>query len=274
MSDHRMPSLFVSHGAPTLAVEDGAAHRFLTELGDKLERPEAILMLSAHYEEPVATVTAGEKPETIHDFGGFPRELYRIQYPAPGSPALADAVAKLLGDAGWPARRDPSRGLDHGAWVPLRLMYPEADIPVVQLSIDSRRGAGYHYALGELLRPLRDDGVLVIGSGGATHNLRLFFGAGHDDPPPDWVRGFSDWVERTIAEDRRQDLIAYRSRAPHAADNHPTEEHFMPLLAALGAAHPEERGERIHSSHTYGILMMDAYQFGGGTTEIDAGEPV
>lgn len=258
----RIPALFVSHGAPTLAVEDGAARRFLAELGGRLGKPQAIVMISAHFEAPVPTVTSGSRPETIHDFGGFPRELYEIVYPAPGSPSLAESVAGLLEDSGWPHRSDPSRGLDHGAWVPLMLMYPEADIPVVQLSIDPGRGADYHYRLGELLRPLRDEGVLIIGSGGATHNLRLFFGAHHDDPPPDWVRAFSDWVSDAVADDRRDDLIQYRSRGPHAANNHPTEEHYLPLLAALGASEPGETNTRIHTSHTYGVLMMDSYLFG------------
>jgi len=260
----RTPALFVSHGAPTLAVEDGAAHRFLAGLGGRLGTPKAILVVSAHFEASVPTVTSARQPETIHDFGGFPAELYRLIYPAPGSPALAASVAELLGEAGRPARTDPSRGLDHGAWVPLMLMYPDADVPVVQLSIDARRGAGYHYALGELLRPLRDQGVLIMGSGGATHNLSLFLGAQHDDPPPDWVRAFSDWVAEAIAEDRREDLIDYRSQGPYAVDNHPSEEHFLPLLTALGAAAPGEINLRLHTSHTYGILMMDAYVFGAG----------
>jgi len=264
----RMPGLFVSHGAPTLAVEEGEAHRFLAGLGRGLDerfgRPKAVLVISAHYESPVPTVTAAERPETIHDFGGFPRQLYEITYPAPGSPALADTVVELLEKAGWPARTDPERGLDHGAWVPLMLMYPGADVPVVQLSIDSRRGTRYHHELGRLLRPLREQGVLTMGSGGATHNLRPFFGAGHDDPPPDWVRAFSDWLNDAVTADRRDDLIEYRSRGPHAADNHPTEDHYVPLLAALGCADPGENNARIHTSHTYGVLMMDTYLFGGG----------
>ncbi len=264
--DTRTPVLFVSHGAPTLAVEEDDAHRFLSGLGDRLGKPGAILMVSAHYEAPEPTVTTTDRPETIHDFGGFPRELYEIRYPAPGSPALADTVAALLREAGWPARTDPSRGLDHGAWVPLMLMYPDADVPVVQLSIDSRQGTEYHYRLGELLRPLRDQGVLIIGSGGVTHNLRLFFGARPDDPPSDRVRGFAEWVADRIAADRRDDLVRYRARGPDAAHNHPTEEHFVPLLTALGASEPGERAVRLHTSHTHGALMMDSYLFGAGVS--------
>jgi len=257
-----MPTLFVSHGAPTLAVEDGEAHRFLAGLGDRLDRPKAVLMISAHFESPVPTVTSAERPETIHDFGGFPRPLYEIEYPAQGDPDLANTVVGLLDQAGLKARTDPARGLDHGAWVPLLLMYPRADVPVVQLAIDPHRGPAYHLRLGELLRPLRDEGVLIIGSGGATHNLKMFFGAGHDDPVPEWVGAFSDWLEEAVSRDRRDDLIHYRARAPHAADNHPTEEHYLPLLTALGTSEPGEPASRIHTSHTYGALMMDAYRFG------------
>jgi len=260
------PALFVSHGAPTLAVEDGAAHRFLAGLGERLGRPRAILMISAHFEAERPTLTGAEHPETIHDFGGFPRELYALRYPAPGSPALAGRVAGLLREADWPARVDAARGLDHGAWVPLMLMYPEAGVPVVQLSIDPARGAAYHHELGTLLRPLRDEGVLIIGSGGITHNLRLFFGAHHDDPVPHWVRAFADWARTAVESGRREDLIHYRDRAPHAEDNHPSEEHYFPLLAALGASAPGEAGTRIHTSATYGVLMMDAYRFGAETT--------
>lgn len=259
---HRMPALFISHGAPTLAIEDNEAHRFLAGLGDRLGRPKAVLMISAHYESAVPTVTASERPETIHDFGGFPRELYEITYPAPGDPALANRVFELLNENGLRARTDTERGLDHGAWVPLLLMYPEADVPVVQLSIDPRQDPGYHHRLGELLRPLRDEGVLIVGSGGATHNLRLFFGARHDDPVPEWVRGFSDWLSSSIMADRRDDLIHYRTKGPNAADNHPTEEHYLPLLVALGATTPDDPRQRIHTSHTYGALMMDAFMFG------------
>lgn len=261
-STPRLPTLFVSHGAPTLAVEDGEAHRFLAGLGEQLGKPKAVLMVSAHYESPAPTVTAADRPETIHDFGGFPHELYEIQYPAPGDPPLAGRVAGLLNEAGLDARADPGRGLDHGAWVPLLLMYPDADVPVVQLAIDPPRGPAYHLRLGELLRPLREQGVLIIGSGGATHNLRLFFGSAPDAPVPDWVREFGEWLAKAIDHDRRDDLVHYRERGPRAADNHPTEEHYVPLLVALGAMAPDEPRRRIHTSHTHGALMMDAYQFG------------
>ena len=257
-----MPTMFVSHGAPTLAIVDGPARRFLIGSGTSLERPAAILMLSAHFEAPTATVTTSMAPRTIHDFRGFNEALYRISYPAPGSPGLASRVRELLESGGLAAREDGHRGLDHGAWVPLSLMYPDADIPVVQLSIDSRQGPGYHMRLGELLSPLRDEGVLVIGSGGVTHNLSHALGAEIDEPVKDWVISFREWVAEAVESDRRDQLIDYRSRAPDAFHNHPTEEHFLPLLSALGATEAGEPLRRVHASETYGALAMDAYIFG------------
>lgn len=258
----RLPTLFVSHGAPTLAIEDSPAHQFLTEFGQTLGKPRAILMLSAHFDLSVATITTSTAPETIHDFGGFPKALYDIAYPAPGYPDLARRVADLLQAGGIPIREDATRGLDHGAWVPLLLMYPDADVPVVQLSIDSRQGATYHFRLGELLRPLRDEGVLIVGSGGATHNLRYMFQPAPGDPTPEWVIGFRDWLAETVENDHRDDLAYYRERGPFATQNHPTEEHFLPLLASMGATEPGELCQRIHESESFGVLAMDSYLFG------------
>ena len=262
-SPQRMPVVFVSHGAPTLAIEDGEAHRFLRTYGEQLGRPGAILVLSAHFAAPVATVTAAKSPDTIHDFGGFPQELHEMTYPVPGSPELAGDVQALLTAAGVQATSAATRGLDHGAWIPLVLMYPEADVPVVQLSLDPRRGAAYHVELGRHLAPLRDQGVLIIGSGGVTHNLRELEWGGTDVPVPEWASSFNEWVAEAIAGGRIDDLIAYRERGPHAAKNHPTEVHFFPLLSALGAAAGDERRERVHQSYTMGALSMDVYQFGG-----------
>mgnify|MGYP001821053898 FL=1 len=258
----RLPTMFVSHGAPTLAIADGPAHRFLIESGRSLGKPAAILMLSAHFEAPTATVTTNPAPETIYDFGGFDEALYRIRYPAPGDPVLARRVRELLEAGGLPSREDADRGLDHGAWVPLSLMYPDASVPVVQLSIDSRQGPAYHLRLGELLQPLRDEGVLIIGSGGVTHNLSYALRASIGDPVPDWVISFREWVADAVEDDRRDDLVDYRVRAPHAARNHPSEEHFLPLLVAVGATQRAEPRGRIHVSETYGVLAMDAYVFG------------
>jgi len=262
VSRNRMPVVFVSHGAPTLAVEDGAAHRFLREYGAQLGKPRAIVVLSAHFVAPVATITSGRRPGTIHDFGGFPPELYALTYPAPGDPDLADRVAAVLSDAAIPTRQDTARGFDHGAWVPLRLMYPDADVPVVQLSLDPRRGPEYHYRLGQLLAPLRDDGILILGSGGVTHNLGELQWRDDVAGTPHWAGSFNEWVATAIAEGRAADLVAYRQLAPDASRNHPTEEHFFPLLCVLGASRDGDRRRRVHHSFTMGALSMDAYQFG------------
>lgn len=248
-----------------LAIEDSAARRFLTTLGTRLPRPEAVVVFSAHHDAGRVEVTSATRPPTIHDFGGFPRELYELDYRAPGSPELAARVHKLLTDADIDATLEPRRGLDHGAWIPLLLMYPAADLPVVQVSIDSERAPEWHLALGRALRPLRDAGVLLIGSGGATHNLRLYMFAadrGDDSAPPIWVAQFNDWVATAVDERRYDDLLHYRERAPYAAENHPTPEHFLPLFATLGAARDDEQGVRIHASYDRGLLSLDDYAFG------------
>src|SRR5687768_16572976 len=178
------PAVFVSHGAPTLAVEENDTTVFLKELGGRLGRPKAIVCVSAHWNTGEPAVSAAERPETIHDFGGFPQELYRIRYPAPGAPALAARVAELLDDAGVECAVSHERGLDHGAWVPLRLMFPEADVPVTQLSIQPRKDPRHHFKLGRALAPLREEGVLLLATGSVTHNLsRLTFSG----PPPEWA---------------------------------------------------------------------------------------
>ncbi len=259
----KLPTMFVSHGAPTLAIDDSPAHRFLSTCGESLGRPKAILVLSAHFEAPTATVTASASPDIIYDFWGFPDALYDITYPAPGDPALAHRISGLVSAAGIPTRLDEKRGLDHGAWIPLSLMYPDAGVPVVQLSIDARKGAAYHFNLGELLSPLREEGVLIIGSGGVTHNLPHALSAPQDAPMADWAITFREWAAEAVESDRRDDLADYRAIAPDAARNHPTEEHFLPLLCAMGATGPGEQGRRVHASDAYGALAMDAYLFGG-----------
>lgn len=266
MSAPTMPALFVSHGSPLLAIVDSPARRFLAALGPRLPAPQAIVAVSAHHDAPETEVAGAPHPDTIHDFGGFPRELYEIRYAAPGAPELAERVAAMLRAESFPARVDARRGFDHGAWIPLSLMYPRADVPVVQVSIDTRRNAERHFALGRALRPLRDSGVLLLASGGATHNLGLYMYAdGRDDRDvPPFVAAFNDWTAKAIEERRYDDLVRWRELAPHAAQNHPTPEHFLPLLVALGAAGDEERGERIHASYDRGLLSLDAYAFGFG----------
>jgi 4,5-DOPA dioxygenase extradiol len=256
-----LPSLYLSHGAPTMPFTDTPALAFLNQLGTALERPKAILVISAHWETAMPTVNAVARNETIHDFGGFPRVLYELQYPAPGSPPLAERVADLLRAQGIGCNIDSRRGLDHGAWVPLMLMYPQADVPVVQLSLQSHLGPEHHLRVGRALAPLRQEGVLVLGSGSFTHDLSEFRGHGPNDPAPDWVNSFADWFDAALSERRTEDLLDYRRLAPFATRNHPTDEHLLPLYVAMGAAGENPRAERLHASATYGVLRMDAYAF-------------
>ncbi len=254
-----LPALFVSHGAPTLPLEtEHPTHAFLKSLGATLPRPAAILVISAHWDTAVPALTASARPGTLHDFYGFPPELYALRYGAPGAPELARDIAGVLQAAGLPAQLDPARELDHGAWVPLLLMYPQADIPVLQLSLQVRAGAAHHLELGKILRPLRERGVLLLASGGATHNLREFFRPqpGQDES---YVQAFSEWLRHTLARGDRESLVHYRDRAPQATRAHPTEEHFFPLLVAAGAS--DGPGERIHTALTGASLSMDAYRF-------------
>lgn len=255
-----MPTLFVSHGSPMLAIQDGPAHNFLKGYGATLGKPAAILSVSAHWEAAQPTVSTAGRPATIHDFGGFPQALYDIDYPAPGAPDLAAKAAGLLRAAGLDAATDSGHGLDHGSWVPLSLMYPAADVPVFQLSVQTCYGPAHHLALGRALRPLRDDNVLILGSGSLTHNLRAFFTQDGSGETPGWVTAFAGWTETAIAEGRTDDLLAYREKAPHAVQNHPTEEHFLPLFAALGAG-TDGTGTRVHHSIDGGVLAMDMYRF-------------
>lgn len=239
----RLPSLFVSHGAPTLCLEPQPARTFLLGLGARLPHPEAILCVSAHWTTARPTVTLAARPETLHDFYGFPEALYDVRYPAPGAPRLARRVLELLTGAGIPAVGDDRRGLDHGAWVPLGLMYPQADVPVVQLSVQPDTPAREHLAIGEALAPLGKEGVLVMGSGGATHNLgdvRWETPGLPVAPPPEYVRAFDAWLKAAVAAGDAQALVEYLEQAPHARRNHPTPEHFLPLFARPwpGAAAP------------------------------------
>jgi 4,5-DOPA dioxygenase extradiol len=256
-----LPSLFISHGAPTVLIDGSPAHHFLKGLGDTLGRPSAVVVASAHWEAPEARVTAAPWPETIHDFGGFAAALHRHRYPAPGEARLAAEIVEMLGDAGIASSLDPERGLDHGAWVPLSLLFPAADIPVVQVAIDPHAGPAWHARLGAALRPLRDRGVLVLASGSLTHNLHEVRWGAPDVPPPDWVMAFGEWMAEALTAGRTEDLLDYRRRAPHATRNHPTDEHLLPLFVAMGAARDGGGCRRLHSSHSFGVVAMDAYAF-------------
>lgn len=256
----RLPSLFISHGAPTFAVEPGLAGPRLTALGRALPRPEAVLVVSPHWMTPVPRVGTSAQPETIHDFGGFDPALYRINYPANGHPALAQRTVRLLAEAGWPAGADGQRGLDHGAWVPLLHLYPAADVPVFQVSLPSRLDARGAFALGQALAPLAEDGVLVVGSGSLTHNLYEFGSVQGGDEA--YVVAFTAWVREAVAQGDRARLLRTLDDAPAARRAHPTPEHFWPLLVAAGAAGDSLSGRVIDGGIAYGMLAMDAYVFG------------
>jgi len=249
------PALFVSHGSPTLPFDDGPARDFLSGLGKEIGRPAAILAVSAHWDTLAPVLNAVARNDTIHDFFGFAKPLYALRYEAPGAPHLAERAAGLLGEAGFAASLDRARGLDHGAWVPLMLMYPAADVPVVQLSVQSGLGAAHHLAIGRALVPLRSE-VLVLASGGFVHDLRsVVWGGG---PEPAWSRAFAAWMHDALVERRDGDLASYRKRAPEAERAHPSEDHIVPLFVAYGAG---SRTARLHASATFGSLRMDAYRF-------------
>jgi len=255
------PSLFISHGAPTLPVTQSAARDFLTELGQHLEKPSAILVISAHWETATPTITVADVNTTIHDFYGFPRALYQLSYPAPGSQTLAETVSDLLCTAGLACQTDRQRGLDHGAWVPLLLMYPDADIPVIQLSLQQGLGPAHHLQIGRALEPLRRQNVLIIGSGAFTHDLSRFRGQSIDAPASPDVDAFADWMTERLLQPGNCDLITYRRQAPYAAVQHPSEEHLLPLFVARGAGGDQCTTRHLHRSTTYGMLRMDAFSF-------------
>ncbi|MEW9623629.1 dioxygenase family protein [Rhodanobacter geophilus] len=256
-----LPSLYISHGSPMTALQPGATGARLAELAQAMPRPTAIVIASAHWLAHTPLVGGAAQPQTIHDFHGFPRELYELRYPAPGAPALAAHVTELLDHAGLAPRLDPQRGLDHGAWVPLRLLYPAADIPVVPVSIQPGLGPAHQYALGRALAPLRGQGVLLIGSGSITHNLHDFrAGYGVEREAP-YVRPFTAWIEQKLAAGDTDTLLDYRRQAPFAQRAHPTDEHLLPLFFALGAAGDGARAQRIDAGIDLGFLAMDIYRF-------------
>jgi len=254
-----LPTLFVSHGAPTTIIDpDSPARTFLTGLGDKIDRPNAIVSITAHWVTGAPKVGAAAHPETIHDFYGFPQELYEMEYPASGNPSLAHEIDRLLREAGFDSRIDEKRGLDHGTWSPLKLMYPGADIPVVQLSV-RRSDPAHHLALGQALVPLRNQGVLVMGSGSTTHNLGDFtYGSATAAP---WAQAFEDWLRENLEAGDWEALVAYRREAPNGERAHPSEEHLMPLFAALGAAGENAKTETLHSGIEHGSIGMSAFAF-------------
>ena len=257
-----LPSLFLPHGAPTFALRPGVAGLAMTRIAAELPRPRAIVIVSPHWDTATPTVGTGQRLDTIHDFFGFPAELYEIHYPATGCPEAAREVIQALERAGLAVDEAPAQGLDHGAWVPLRQMYPDADVPVVPLSLQSRLGVQGAYQLGQALAPLRAQGFLVIGSGNITHNLADYHIASAQGTASfDYLRAFPNWMTEHLRQHDLAALLDYRRRAPEAARAHPTDEHLQPLYVALGAAGPQATVEHLHTGISDYVLAMDAYSF-------------
>jgi 4,5-DOPA dioxygenase extradiol len=259
------PTVFISHGSPMHAVRAGHAGTVWADVGRRLPRPDAILIASAHWETELPMVATTRSPETIHDFGGFPPELYRIKYSAPGAADVAERALGLLKQAGFVATPNGCRGLDHGAWVPLLKMYPDADVPAAQVSVQPPLGPEHHLRLGAALATLARENVLVIGSGHMTHNLRdwmMTLQGGREiaeGTAAPYVEQFRTWVDARLQANNRAELVRYRELAPNAQRAHPTDEHFLPLFVALGAAGPAPRVERLEAGVDSGVLAMDAY---------------
>ena len=257
-----LPSLFVSHGAPTFGIEPGLAGAQLGVLSRLLGKPRAIVVVSPHWMTQVVEITATERPQTIHDFGGFPRALYDLQYPAPGAPSLALQIQRLLSASGIPAGLDDRRGLDHGAWVPLLHLYPNADIPSLQVSLPFDTDAQGAFALGQALAPLSHEGVLIIGSGSLTHNLYEFRMSVSEGDAAAYAEEFSAWIRQAVQAGDMTRLRKALEIAPHASRAHPTPEHFLPLLVAAGAAEVSTPATVLNGGIRHGVLAMESYVFG------------
>ncbi|MDJ1168596.1 class III extradiol ring-cleavage dioxygenase [Roseofilum sp. BLCC_M154] len=255
------PSWFISHGAPDVLLHSLPVLECWHSLSADCPIPQAILGVSAHWTTSEPVVSAATDPETLYDFRGFPPSLSEIVYPVSGAPELAHQIVECLQEAGLTCAITPHRGLDHGAWVPLSCIYPEAQIPVTQLSIQPHRDPAYHLALGRSLSSLRSQGILIIASGSMTHNLSYFGQYPLHAEPPFWVQEFDRWMEKTLQDGDLERLTHYRQLAPYAVENHPTDEHLLPLFVALGAAGESWKSKRLHSSFTYGVLSMAAFEF-------------
>lgn len=253
------PVLFISHGAPTFALEPGVLGPNLQRIGAQLEGIRAVLVVSPHWQAPGLRVMTAERPATLHDFGGFPEPLYRLQYPAPGAPDVARETAEVLREAGLQVTEDATRPYDHGAWVPLRFLLPDANIPVFQLAMPRDLDTRGALALGKALRPLRERGVLVVGSGSLTHNLYEIQRTSESVP---YATAFAEWATRSVLARDEQGLVDYRQVAPAAERAHPTEEHYLPLLVAMGASNDDDTPSLVPGGMTYGVLSMDSYAWG------------
>ena len=258
MKHSRQPTLFLSHGSPMTALGGDPLSAVWQRLAARLTRPSAIVMVSAHWTTHAVTVGGSAQPRTIHDFGGFPEELYALRYPAPGAADTAQRIVGLLAAAGIDATIDTQYGLDHGAWVPLRALFPAADVPVLQVSVQPGRDARHHLALGAALAPLSDDNVLIVGSGHLTHNLREFI-TGRPRAPQ--TEAFRDWAHTRVLAGDVDALADWETQAPHARFAHPSVEHFLPLFVALGAAGPTMTSEWLGGGWEVDVLAADNYLF-------------
>lgn len=253
----RMPVVFLSHGAPDIVLQPQAATlAYWRHLGEILPRPKAILVISAHWETTTPTLSTAIQPPTIYDFAGFPRALYQMRYPAAGAPDLAATVASFLTNAGLTLQLDAQRGLDHGAWIPLSMMYPQADIPVTQLSIQPQQHTQWHMRLGQALQPLRDQGILLLATGSITHNFAWL--SRRAEPLPQAL-AFSTWLSEQVQSRDTTALLDYRRLAPYGAESHPTDEHLLPLYVAYGASTADDVVTHTSPEFTYGGLAMDGY---------------
>ena len=259
------PVFFISHGAPTFALEPGQLGPRLGDLGQRLSGASAILVVSPHWQTRNVSVMTTPKPGTVYDFGGFDPALYKLQYPAAGQPELAEEAVKLLREAGFAVDTDARRGLDHGAWVPLMHLRPQADVPVFQVSLPVSLDTAGALRLGRALAPLRKRGVVIVGSGSLTHNLYEFRQSASDVAP--YAREFAAWTRDVVTQSEVERLVDYRKLAPHAERAHPTEEHFLPLLVTMGASATDEAAQLIEGGITYGVLAMDSYVWGLDETE-------
>ena len=257
--DNQQPVIFLSHGSPMSALGEDALTQVWSALSARLHKPAAILVVSAHWNTRLPILSGSLQPETMHDFGGFPDALYQLHYPAPGAPALAHRIKQRLAALGIAAGIDASRGLDHGAWVPLRTLFPAADIPVLQLSVQPDCCARHHYALGAALASLSDENVLILASGHLTHNLREYLQAGAKGPSRETI-AFRDWVHQQLMRRQSEPLFDWLQNAPHATFAHPTPEHFLPLFVALGAAEKRAGVEWLDGGWV-GSLAADSYLF-------------
>nr|WP_275984104.1 class III extradiol ring-cleavage dioxygenase [Paenibacillus hamazuiensis] len=255
-----MPSIFLAHGAPTLVMEDNAYTRFLKTLGSKLPKPKAAVLFSAHWESRVQMISAVPEYETIHDFFGFPDPLYEITYPAKGDIALSLQIERLFADEGISSVLDDRRGLDHGAWSLLRLMYPEADVPVAALSVNPRLTPEEQYRIGRALAPLRECGALIVGSGGTVHNPDML--EWDSAQVKEWALTFDQWLAEQLETWNTEALFDYEQRAPYAGEAVPTPEHFAPVLLAMGAADGGRKARLLHRQYQLGTLSLSAWMFG------------